>query len=193
MRELKIFTAVLILAGFSLHALGEDEVILVDDLAGTETPAMSEPEPEIVTYEEFVSDDPGWGHRILWYIPNRLLDLIDIVRFRARVGPGVAVSVQMTDNANLYAGQYKSVYVGLPGPRREVSLPHPVGFEQEKGLMFMGVDATDDLPNEPGYSSTEFDLGLHVLIVGAEAGFDPVEFWDFLTGFVFIDPVGDDR
>jgi hypothetical protein len=67
------------------------------------------------------------------------------------------------------------------------------GREYEKGLKLLGVDASDDVPHEPGYSPTEFNAGLQLLILGLEIGFDPVEFGDFFTGWVLIDLRGDDR
>jgi hypothetical protein len=136
---------------------------------------------------------PSWGHRILWYLPNRMLDLFDMVRLRARAGPGIAINLRMTDHVNLYAGQYKSVYVGLPGPRRAPTWPTVVGFERERGLIVMGVDATDDWPDEPDYKPTEIVLGAHVLLVGCDIGVDPLEMADFLGGFIFRDPVKDDH
>jgi len=160
-------------------------------IADTDVP--SEPSAPAEELTNAVPKKHGWGHRILWYIPNRILDLVDIVRLRARVGPGISVNVRLTEEANLYMGEYHTAYAGLPGPRRRVQMRSPVGFEQEKGLMLMGVDATDDMNHEPGYSSSEFDIGAQLLIVGGEIGIDPVEIGDFLAGFLFIDPVGDDR
>ncbi len=136
---------------------------------------------------------PSWGHRILWYLPNRALDFLDMFRVRVRAGPGNAINLRMTDHVNLYAGQYRSVYVGLPGPRRAPTWPRIAGFEQEKGLIAMGVDATDDLPNEPGYHATELVLGAQILLVGADVGLDPLEMADFLGGLIFRDPVNDDH
>ena len=140
-----------------------------------------------------VQNDTSIGHHVLWYIPNRLLDLVDIFRLRLRAGPGLSAHVRMTDYANLFIGQYYTAYLGLPGPRMAPELRWPVGWEYEKGLMLMGVDATDDLPHEPAYASTECNIGLQLLLVGIEAGFDPVELGDFFAGFVLIDVREDDR
>jgi len=142
--------------------------------------------------EKEVRPRHGWGHRILLYIPNRIADVIDIFRIRARLGPGLAVNLRATELANVYAGTYHTVFAGLPGPRGKPELRAPVGIEQERGLLVMGVDATDDLTHEPGYSSTEIDLGVQVLLVGAEAGFALVEIGDFLAGLLFFDPMRDD-
>lgn len=149
-------------------------------------------EPETIPVSQ-VASKKGIGHKILMYIPNRLIDLVDIFRLRVRVGPGAAVHVRATEYLNGYAGTYSSVYVGLPGPRESTALRRFAGREQLKGLMMVGVDATDETPHHPGYSDSEFNLGLHVLLVGAEAGIDPVEIGDFFAGFLLFDPKGDDR
>ena len=132
-------------------------------------------------------------HHILWYLPNRFLDLTDVLRARVRVGPGLALNIHFTRWVNFYAGEYHAVYLGLPGPRVEPVWPLPAGLEQEKGLALLGVDATDTLPHEPAYSDTEITAGAHVLLVGAEAGFDLVEAADFLFGFFLLDPRRDDH
>lgn len=136
---------------------------------------------------------PGLGHKLLWYIPNRVLDLADIFRFRLRAGPGIAANVRVTERANLFAGRYNTIYIGLPGPRMAPALRSPVGLERERGLIVMGVDATDDMDHEPGYSPTEFNVGLQALLLGGEVGLDPVELGDFLAGFVMIDLREDDH
>jgi hypothetical protein len=155
----------------------------VGDLPST---ASIETSPQVVKKH-------GLGHKLFWYIPNRVMDVVDIFRVRARAGLGLAANVRITDYADVYMGQYNSVYVGLPGPRMGPERRRFAGREQEKGLKLLGVDASDDLPHDPGYSPTEFNLGVHLLIVGAEIGFDPVELGDFLAGLFMIDVREDDR
>ena len=133
------------------------------------------------------------GHQMLWYVPNRLLDMADMFRLRLRVGPGLAVNLRMTDFANFYAGRYHTAFIGLPGPRMQPQPRLPVGLEQERGIILMDVDATDDLPYSPHYSPSEFVCGGQFLILGIEAGFDPVEIGDFLSGLILLDPRGDDH
>lgn len=136
---------------------------------------------------------PSAGHQVLWYLPNRVLDLLDIFRLRLRAGPGLSAHVRATDYANVFIGQHHAAFLGLPGPRMEPDVRWPAGLEYEKGLMLMGVDATDDLPHEARYAPTECNAGLQILIIGLEAGFDPVELGDFLAGWVMIDVREDDR
>jgi len=135
----------------------------------------------------------GVGHKIIWYVPNRFLDLVDIFRLRLRVGPGLAVNARLTEHADAYIGTYYAGFVGLPGPRMAPDIRYPAGLEYEKGIMLLGVDATDDLPHEPDYSPTEIVMGLHLLLLGADIGLDPVELGDFFSGWIMIDLREDDR
>ena len=135
---------------------------------------------------------PSLGRRVLWYVPNRVLDLLDILRLRLRVGPGLAVNFRITDLGAFYAGNYRSVYAGVPGPRHPFRLRPWVGLEELQGIVLAGVDATDNTPHGPRYGAAETDLGLHVLLVGAEVGVDAVEIGDFFGGWFGFDPMEDD-
>lgn len=140
-----------------------------------------------------VGQEKTTAHKIIWYVPNRLLDLVDIFRIRLRVGPGLSLNVRVTDYADIFAGTYYTAFIGLPGPRLQPDVRWPWGLEYEKGLKLMGVDATDDLDHEPDYTPTEFNAGIQLFILGLELGFDPVEFGDFFAGLFLIDLRGDDR
>jgi hypothetical protein len=138
------------------------------------------------------SPGPSLGARLLWYLPNRAMDLADVFRLRLRAGPGLAVNVRFTDYGAFYVGAYDAVYAGMPGPRGPRSLRLPWGREQLKGIAIAGVDATDDTRHGPGYGRAESDVGAHLLLVGAEAGIDAAEVGDFLGGLLGFDPMGDD-
>lgn len=159
------------------------EVAEVPDV-GTET--------EAARVEEGADVRPSWGWRLLCYAPNRVMDLVDIFRLRLRVGPGLAANVRLTDYGAFYVGQYDSIYAGLPGPRTPHRLRLPVGRESLKGIVLVGVDATDETRHGPEYGAAEVDAGFQLLLAGAEAGVDVVEFIDFLGGWVFWDLRGDD-
>lgn len=131
------------------------------------------------------------GQRLLFYIPDRLLDLSDMFRLRLKLGPGWGATARLTDYGAFFAGDYDTVYVGLPGPRAPEKFRWPLGREQQRGMILAGVAATDDRPHPPHYAQSELDAGLHAL-AGVEVGFDPMEFYDFLAGFLLFDPRGDD-
>lgn len=150
------------------------------------------PECSLVPQPERAYPDISLGLKLLWYIPNRLIDFADIFRLRLRFGPGLAANARVTDYGSLYYGKYCSVYAGLPGPRNPYYARLPLGVECLDGVVIGGVDATDDTPYGPAYGPTEVDVGLHLLVVGAEFGVDPLEIADFLSGLLMVDLEHDD-
>jgi len=135
---------------------------------------------------------PSLGTRLLWYAPNRVMDLLDIFRLRLRVGPGLAANVRMTDYGAFYVGRYDAIFAGLPGPRGSHRLRLPVGMESLRGVVMAGVDATDDTRHGPEYGPAEINVGVQMLFVGAEAGVEVSEIGDFFAGLFLFDPRGDD-
>lgn len=150
------------------------------------------PVPPVRAAERREREERNLGIELLLYIPNRVLDLFDMVRARLRVGPGLAAGVRVTEPLSVYVGGYASVYAGLPGPRQRPWIPIPVGLETHTGVTASVADATLDAGIGPDYSPTEVGASLHLLIVGADVGVDPMEIVDFLAGFILMDPRGDD-
>jgi hypothetical protein len=137
-------------------------------------------------------DGDGFVHGLLLYIPNRIFDILDIVRARVRVGPGFGLDVRATELADLYLGAYTSVFVGIPGPRLHPEINWPFGLETNVGAEASVADASTEDSGGPTYGHAEFGVGLHVLLVGVDIGVDPWELVDFATGILTIDLVGDD-
>lgn len=129
---------------------------------------------------------------VLLYLPNRFFDVLDIVRARVRVGPGVGFDVRATQLADFFIGSYWSIYVGLPGPRGRVIPVLPAGLETRTGLEVSVVDATVEGFNGPDYGTAEFGLGLQLLIIGVDVGVDPLEIVDFVVGLFTFDIQDDD-
>lgn len=126
---------------------------------------------------------------VLWYIPNRIFDFIDIFRLRLRVGPGLAGDVRATSESEAFIGTYSSLYLGLPGARGSATIPSPIGIEAAD-------EATDRYDSEdavgPRYSPQEFGVGVHLGLIGGDIGVNFWEGWDFLAGFALVDPGQDD-
>lgn len=137
-------------------------------------------------------ESKGFGHRLLFYIPNRIFDVFDIVRARVRLGPGFAVGVRATELADVYVGSYVSVFAGVHGPRGEPRIPWPVGVETHTGVEVSFVEGDVDTALNPTYGAVEFGVTLQALIVGVDVGIDPLEILDLVTGLVTIDLTGDD-
>lgn len=171
-------------------------------LAGCATPgasALGWIDDEDVTdteeaLEETVEEDDGHGvgHALLLYLPNRIFDVFDIVRARVRIGPGFGVQVRATQVASVVLAAYSTVFVGLHGHRGEPSIPWPVGLEILAGAEVSVVGADADAGMGPNYGPVEIGLGLHAALVGFDVGVEPLEILDLVTGFLFIDLVGDD-
>jgi hypothetical protein len=134
----------------------------------------------------------SFGHKLLFYIPNRFLDTFDFVRLRVRVGPGFALGARVTKPISFFFGGYGSVYVGLPGPRLKPTVKLPIGLENYGGLSLSLLDSTNEGRFAPNYSPTEIGFSWQFLVVGSDVDLDPVEIIDLALGFLFIDIRGDD-
>ena len=136
-------------------------------------------------------EDERTKHPILFYLPNRVFDILDLVRARVRVGPGIAASARVTKPVSVTAGFYASVFVGLPGPRGRAKIPWPMGMETYAGadVSVFGV-STEGFG--PGYSMAEAGVGVQAGLAGVDVGLDPLEALDLLLGFVFVDLQDDD-
>ena len=171
-----------------------EEEPATEDEPGTMEEEAEDPQAEPDDGEDAVENEEkrkSWTRRIVFYLPNRVLDVLDIARARARLGPGLAGNVRATRPASAFAGFYSSVYLGLPGPRgRGRSLPRsPVGIESRAGVQLGPADVTAAVPE---YTWTEVGLGAQLLLAGADVGFDPWEVVDLVAGFFFLDPREDD-
>jgi hypothetical protein len=156
------------------------------------TAPLEEAQPEEAKDED---DDEGrgLGRRLLFYVPNRIFDVLDLVRARVRVGPGIAVGVRATELADVNLGAYTTLYAGLPGPRGKPRIPLPIGLEMYAGAELSVLDAsTEESRWSPSYGPTEVGLGFQAAIVGIDLGIEPWDFVDLALGLILLDPNGDD-
>jgi len=126
---------------------------------------------------------------ILFYIPNRVFDVLDIVRLRLRVGPGISVGVRATKPASAFLGTHLTVWAGLHGPRGKPRLPLPFGFEARSGAQ---VSVADLAKSGCYYGPLEVGLETQLFLLGPNIGIAPWELVDCLLGFFFIDIQKDD-
>lgn len=136
----------------------------------------------------------GIGHRLLLWIPNRVFDVLDIVRARVRVGPGFAIGARATQVLGAEAGFYSAVWVGVPGPRLTPEINWPVGVEAvaKAGATIVGADATVGADAGVAYGYGEIGVGFQAAIVGLDLGVDVVEVADLVVGLLTFDITGDD-
>jgi len=127
---------------------------------------------------------PWWADVILW-IPNRILDFIDVFRVDVGVGPAAGGVVRVTEYGQLGYRQMMpfSVRVGDFGRQ------FPAMIEQSNEI---GAGPTFLQSRDRSVCSGEVGLGADLFIVGGYAGICVDELADFLAGLVFIDLKDDD-
>lgn len=122
--------------------------------------------------------------RILWYVPNRVIDLIDIFKLDFGIG-GAAGGVVRASRYGQTGYRYVhpiSMRIGLRG--REI--PFFIERHTEYGI-------GPEFRQTPNRRITPLELGIGVDAgIGVYAGISIDEFFDFLAGFLWFDPAGDD-
>lgn len=127
---------------------------------------------------------PWWGHALMW-IPNRVLDLIDVFRVDVGVGPAAGGVVRMTEYVQ--AGYRQMLPASLRVGDFGRKMPVVVEASNELGVSPLFKQSKDRTicPGEVG-------VGADLLIVGAYGGVCLDEAIDFMAGIFFIDLKDDD-
>lgn len=120
---------------------------------------------------------------VLYYVPNRVLDAIDIGRASVGIGSGFGFNVRATELAEIGYGQYSTTRFGMKGRVM------PVYDEKidEAGIGFLGW-VNGCLQRDP----SEVGADLHLGVIGVQAAVSLVEAVDFVAGFALIDLQSDD-
>lgn len=127
---------------------------------------------------------PFWSQVLLW-LPNRVLDLIDVFRIDVGVGPSFGAVVRVTKYGQVGFREVMpaSIRVGDFGRQMPVLLE----TSNEFGVGPAYVDSADRK-----VCDGELGVGADALVAGAYAGVCVDEFADFLAGIFFIDLKDDD-
>jgi hypothetical protein len=128
--------------------------------------------------------DPWWVHVLLW-LPNRVMDLVDVVKMDVGAGPAVGGVVRVTRYGQLGYRDVDpiSVRFGAMGRRSPVLVERT----PEKGIG-PGFVSSKERKVCPG----EIGVGLDAFVVGGYAGICVDELLDFAAGLFFLDPAQDD-
>jgi len=175
-----------------------ESAVSESDLLEQQSPASTEVDKKTeAAAKNDKRDDRSIFVNLLLYLPNRIFDVMDIVKAKVRAGPGVSVGAQVTEPVSIFLGAHTDIYVGLPGPRLERIVPIPVGAEAVAGASLSVLDWTvnSDTTRDKGSkrkSQTEISAEVQLILVGLEIGIDPVEILDAFTGLIFIDIRDDD-
>jgi hypothetical protein len=119
------------------------------------------------------------------WIPNRVLDFIDIFRVDVGVGPSFGAVARVTKYGEVGYRMMAPASLRVGDFGRE--MPIMVESSNEFGVSPLYVDSKDRTVC-PG----EIGLGADVFLVGAYGGLCVDEFADFLAGLFFIDLKDDD-
>jgi len=127
---------------------------------------------------------PIWSQVLLW-LPNRVLDLIDVFRVDVGVGPSFGAVVRVTKYGEIGYRQMAPASLRVGDFGRQ--MPFLIESSNEFGVGPAYVNSSDRkiCPGEIG-------LGADLLVAGAYGGVCVDEFADFLAGIFFIDLKDDD-
>ena len=155
----------------------------------------------------------GWGQKLIMYIPNRVMDFLDIGSGAIGFGPKAKLEARYTRLATFGAGVGASAKL-MKGANRQIGVAAEEGynatalcFTTEKQDMYRNsrlvkkVDIEKVGINTPDERLYDFYDGARdywaigysaALLLELEYNLHPVEFVDFLAGFFFIDFKADD-
>jgi hypothetical protein len=152
-----------------------------------------------------------WVRALLW-LPDRMLDLLDIVTVGVHLGPGAFADVHVTRALQTAGGMHTTGGVGLHDFR---SLGMKSQAEVGLAAVFVGTHAYGGslLGTSGSHAATAESIGLHrpmaplyqelrdywavgasltAGILGFEADLHPLQVADFLAGFAGVDFLNDD-
>jgi len=131
------------------------------------------------------SRKPFWMDILLW-VPNRVLDFVDIFRVDVGVGPAVGGVVRLTEYGSFGARIIApaSVRFGLFGRQSPLVIENSSEF---------GIGPAFVSSKKRNTCKGEIGLGLDLLIFGANAGICIDELADFVAGIFFFDIMNDDE
>lgn len=133
---------------------------------------------------ETVKGNPIWADLLLW-VPNRLMDIVDIFKIDVGIGPAFGAVARITDNAQI--GYRQMLPLSVRGGIAGRSSPFFVESGVDIGVspVFRNSQGRKVCPGEVG-------VGADLLIVGGYGGICVDEVVDFLGGIIFLDPLDDD-
>ena len=132
-----------------------------------------------------VNEGTPWWSEVLLYIPNRILDLIDVFRVDVGVGSSIGGVVRVTKYAQ--AGYRQMLPVSLRVGDFGRQFPALVETSNEIGISPAFKQSADR-----EVCKAEIGLGADVLLVGAYGGVCLDEVADSIGGIFLIDFKGDD-
>jgi hypothetical protein len=132
-----------------------------------------------------INDGTPWWKEVLYYIPNRVLDLIDVFRIDLGIGGSLGGVIRVTKYAQV-------------GYRQMIPASFRVGdFGREFPVL---IESSNELGLSPAFKQSadrdvgdaELGVGADLVLVGAYGGIRLDELVDLLGGIFLIDIKDDD-
>jgi hypothetical protein len=144
--------------------------------------------------DAFVSHYAGWPNQgfikgVGVYLPNRLMDVIDVVHVGVGFGPGAGVEVHPTRYLRLGAGAGIEDGVAWFG---RMGQPFSGGHYARASLGPLDAQETTDQELRWRIPRWDFGVWLHVYVWEAYLGIAPDEILDFIVGISTFDLKDDD-
>lgn len=156
--------------------------------------------------------DAAWWEHVLWYVPDRVLDLADIVSFDVHLGFGLYADVHATRAAQVNGGfrtvagfgWHEGRSLGIKTQSQAGVNVLPFGAEGYSAMSAgtsgvhggswgeAGIHEPGDALYQDYRDYWAIGGGATILFVGAEADLHPVQVWDFVAGLLTFDPLNDD-
>jgi hypothetical protein len=145
--------------------------------------------PPSAPMEDVVGEPPIIVQVAMWPV-NRVLDVLDIVRFGVGVGPGIGADLRVTGTGQLSAMFGLAAGVGWQGRWNNPILLDSRSFAAA-GPVTVGATAVNPLASWPR-TFWEIRAEVHAALVLGMVAVDLFEIYDFAVGILFFDPSEDD-
>lgn len=127
------------------------------------------------------------GKKILLYLPNRILDLLEVVRLGVHVGPGIGLDLRITKLVQLAADTSANVGVAWQG-RDKLPLVGQIYHTTAIGPVRVGAG----VGLRYKHTLSEISITANIGLAGLFVAYDSVELLDFLFGWTTYDLKKDD-
>lgn len=221
-RQVEVLRAQLTRAARTHAAVGEDlaaarleRLLERFDPGAAPAPGRVAPAPSSlwgVNTAPRVAREAGLGRRLLLWVPDRLLDLLDLVSVDLRVGWGLLADVHVTRPVSLGAGLAGTLGLGWHEQRSlgtritsaagwrlgPLGAGFDLGFDSGTGERWSGGGRREQgsgpraLIHQEWRDAWAVGAEVQLVLAGAAVDVHPLELVDLLAGLVLLDPGHDD-
>jgi len=164
-------------------------VVLIELLLAGAMGCRTAAPPPAAPVEDLVGEPPVVVQVAMWPV-NRVLDLLEIVRFGLGVGPGIGADLRVTGAGQLAAMTGLAAGLGWQGRWRSPVLLDSRSFVAG-GPVTLGATGVNPAFAWPR-TFWEIRAEVHAALVLGLVAVDLFEVYDFAAGVLFFDPAEDD-